>query len=73
MTHCTADRLIAHADALEHAAAVGGYIDDRTGQRVTLDAEARRGWALDAAVLREHALGLQHGGAQAHPQPEPAS
>jgi len=53
---CTAETLLAHADAVEHSAAVGGYVDDRTGRRVQLDETRRRQWAASAAVLREAAL-----------------
>jgi pyruvate-formate lyase len=44
--------LLEHADAIEHAAARGGYADDRTGARVVLDQTDRERWARFAAILR---------------------
>lgn len=65
--------LLAHADALEHVAALGGYLDPVSGSRVALGEAQRRAWAGDAAVLREAALSEQEalGGApRAVPGPE---
>jgi hypothetical protein len=56
MTRCTPDQLLAHADAIAHTAAVGGYVDERTGERVTLSPERRDAWARDAGVLRAAAI-----------------
>ena len=56
MTTCTPDMLLAHADAISHAAARGGWVDDRTGARHTLSNNSRDQWARDAAVLRAAAL-----------------
>jgi len=47
--------LLDHADAIDHAAALGGWRDDRTGVRMTLDQTQRDAWHRDAAVLREAA------------------
>ncbi|WP_200243063.1 hypothetical protein [Thiohalocapsa halophila] len=49
---CTPARLLAHADAIEHAAARGGYVNDRTGARVRLEQPDRERWASFAALLR---------------------
>lgn len=59
MNTCTPDLLHQHANAIDHAAAIGGYKDDRTGQRVTLDQSKRAQWARDAALLREQALSME--------------
>lgn len=55
MSTSTADELLAHADAIDHSAAVGGYLDERTGARRTLSQAEREQWAADAAMLREAA------------------
>ena len=60
MTTCTPAQLLDHADAVEHTAAVGGYVGP-SGQRRHLSDAERRQWAASAAVLREHAL-AQAGG-----------
>jgi hypothetical protein len=59
MSTCTAEQLLAHADAIDHSAAVGGYLDERTGARRTLSQAEREQWAADAAVLREAAYQMQ--------------
>jgi hypothetical protein len=53
--YCTAEKLLEHADAIAHAAALGGYLDDRTGRRRTLAQAERERWAASAAILREAA------------------
>lgn len=62
MTDCTAEQLHAHADAIEHAAARGGWIDPDTHQRHTLTQDERDAWQRDAAALREaaHRLEARH-------------
>ena len=59
MSTSTAEQLLAHADAIDHSAAVGGYLDERTGARRTLSQAEREQWAADAAVLREAAYQMQ--------------
>lgn len=55
MSACTAAALHAHADAIEHAAALGGFmVAERQARRVLTPAE-RAQWAHDAAVIREAA------------------
>lgn len=49
-----AARLHAHADAIEHAAARGGWVDAE-GERTPLTEPERAAWVRDAAVIREHA------------------
>jgi len=49
------DLLHAQANAVEHSAAVGGYVDDRSGERIGLTTEQRAHWFAAAAVLREAA------------------
>ena len=53
MSTCDPAALHAHADHLDHVAAVGGYHDDETGQRVILTQTEREAWAKDAAILRD--------------------
>ena len=53
---CTPEALLAHADAIAHTAARGGWIDERSGARIGLDQRERERWTRDAAMLRQHAL-----------------
>ncbi len=53
---CTPEALLAHADAIAHTAARGGWIDERSGARIGLDQRQRERWTRDAAMLRQHAL-----------------
>lgn len=53
-----AERLHAHADAVEHAAALGGWMDPELGRRSLSEPERAR-WAADAAVLREAAYAIE--------------
>ena len=53
-----AARLHAHADAIEHAAARGGWVDAE-GERVPLSEPERAAWMRDAAVIREHAHAME--------------
>lgn len=63
MTTCTAEALHAHADAIEHAAALGGYsLQETRGGPTTrrvLSPEEREQWARDAAVLRQAAYRME--------------
>lgn len=45
------DLLRAHAERIARAAAFDGYVDDRTGARVTLG-DDRAAWWRDAEVIR---------------------
>ena len=65
MTPCDPTTLHAHADAIEHAANLGGYVG-ADGQRVTLTQTEREEWAADAAVIRAAAY-LQEQGPEATP------
>lgn len=49
-----AQTLLAHAEAIKHAAVLGGWIDAK-GQRHTLTAEQCTQWARDALAIREAA------------------
>ena len=55
MTTTTPADLHQYADAIDHAAAIGGWVDDRSGHRRTLTPAERQAWARDAAVIREAA------------------
>lgn len=51
----------AHADAVEHTAASGGWVDDR-GRRFLIGLIERSEWARDAALLREEAYRMEQDG-----------
>ena len=53
MSTCDPAALHAHADHLDHVAAVGGYHDEATGRRVILTQTEREERTRDAAILRE--------------------
>jgi hypothetical protein len=59
MRTCTPERLHAQADAIEHAAARGGWIDPTHGVRHTLTQRERDAWQRDAAALREAARQME--------------
>lgn len=59
--------MAAHADHLEHTAAVGGYVRE-DGRRVLLDQATRERWARDAALFRQ--LALDGGAGALPPAPE---
>jgi hypothetical protein len=59
MQTMTATDLHCYADAIDHAAAIGGYVDNATGQRCTLTPPERQAWARDAAVLRQAAYDIE--------------
>jgi hypothetical protein len=51
MADCTPAALHAHADAIDHAARLGGAVLP-DGTRLTLDQQQREQWAADAALFR---------------------
>lgn len=55
MSDCTHVMLHRHADHIAHCAAVGGWVDERTGERYPMSRDLREAWARDAGVIREHA------------------
>ena len=59
MTTTTPADLHQYADAIDHAAAIGGWVDDRSGHRRTLTPAERQAWARDAAVIRQAAYAAE--------------
>lgn len=59
MARADTEMLLAHADAVEHAASLGGWVSDTDGARRTLSSAERAAWARDAAVLREAAYQME--------------